>query len=120
MTVLETQIPVGVTPNGVAPIGVTPRGVMRDYSLVVSAEKEELINQSHAKAVEIFGELVSNIVRSSVTGLCSFFIAPDGIKGSSGSADGDSQRVQYIAWLEKNCQEGTQTFYASTLIDRCQ
>ena len=120
MTVLETQIPVGVTSNGVAPIGVTPRGVMRDYSLVVSAEKEELINQSHAKAVEIFGELVSNIVRSSVTGLCSFFIAPDGIKGSSGSADGDSQRVQYIAWLEKNCQEGTQTFYASTLIDRCQ
>lgn len=109
MTILETQ----------TPVGVAPVGVMRDYSLVVSA-KEELINQSHAKAVEIFGELVSNVVRSSVTGLCSFFIAPDGIKGTSGSADGDSQRVRYIAWLDKSCQEGAQTFYASTLIDRCQ
>jgi hypothetical protein len=115
MTILETQMPVGVTP-----IGITPRGVMRDYALVVSAEKEELIDQSHARAVEIFGELVSNVVRSSVTGLCSFFIAPDGIKGSNGSADGDSQRVQYIAWLDKNCQSGAQTFYASTLIDRFQ
>ena len=115
MTILETQTSVKVAPSG-----ATPRGVMRDYALVVSAEKEECIKLCHTRAVEIFGELVSNIVKSSVTGLCSFFIAPDGITGSSGSADGDNQRVQYIAWLDQKCQEGAKTFYASTLIDRFQ
>ena len=60
------------------------------------------IEIAHAKAVEICGNLVSNLVPGRVNGDASFFVAPDCSKeGWSGSERGDDERARLIAWMRE-------------------
>ncbi len=53
---------------------------MVHHSIIVSSSIDELFNMAYLKALEIFGDQVSNVVESNANGYRSFFIAPDGSK----------------------------------------
>ncbi len=75
-------------------------GYMVHHTIVVTAYKGD-IEKAHEKAVEIFGNQVSNLVASKINGYQSFFVAPDGSKlGWSDSDEGDENRNTFIEWLK--------------------
>ena len=75
-------------------------GYIKHHSIIVTAYKDD-VAKVHAKAVEIFGTLVSNIVKSKKNYYESFFIAPDGSKeGWDDSDRGDEAREDFINWAD--------------------
>ena len=68
--------------------------------IVTTTWDEQKIKTAHKKAVQIFGKLVSEIVKTNCNGYNSFFVAPDGSKdGWEISNTGDSNREKFIGWL---------------------
>lgn len=56
--------------------------------------------QAHAKAMRLFTSHVSPLVHSTVNGIASFFVAPDGSKeGWNMSDEGDRQRAEFVRYL---------------------
>ena len=79
-------------------------GYMVHHTIVVTSY-ESSIESVHAKAVEIFGNQVSNTVVSKVNGFRSFFIAPDGSKyGWEDSNEGDENRDKFIEWIKSQSE----------------
>jgi hypothetical protein len=75
-------------------------GYIKHHAIVV-VSYDEHINLAHAKAVEIFGALVSPVINGAANGYRSFFIAPDGSKeGWTLSYDYDSKRNKFIKYIE--------------------
>jgi hypothetical protein len=75
-------------------------GYMRHHAIVVTSWKKSLLNEAHQKALQIF-KWVSSISPETVNGYQSFFIPPDGSKeGWPDSDEGDSDRKEFIEWLD--------------------
>ena len=71
------------------------------HGIVVTAWNKERIAKAHAKAKEIFGVNVSEIVPSQINGYVSFLVAPDGSKeGWIDSQNGDDEREKFKHFLE--------------------
>ena len=88
-------------------------GYIRHHAIVVTSWDDSCIVDAHLKAIEIFGELVSCIVKSKINGYVSFFIAPDGSKeGWSGSADGDKNREKFIKWINSKAYTDGSNVYS--------
>lgn len=84
-------------------------GYMRHHAIVVTSWKTELLEQAHAKAVEL-GMSVSDVTSEGVNGYRSFLIAPDGSKeGWDKSERGDEQRAALIEWLDDQRYEDRST-----------
>lgn len=78
-------------------------GYHNHHAIVVTAWDEKYIKPAHAKAVEIFGSMCSEIVESNTNGYVSFFIAPDGSKeGWQESDDGNDRRDKFKAWIKQH------------------
>jgi hypothetical protein len=79
-------------------------GTMRHHGMLVTTLNEDLAKRAHAKAVELFGDLVSEMKESKVNGYMSFAvfaIFPDGSKEGWGDSDeGDANRAKFKAWLQ--------------------
>lgn len=76
-------------------------GYIRHHAIVVTTFQKDLTEKVHQKAVEIFGESVSNIVPSQINADYSFFIGPDGSKlGWKEDEDGDTRRDVFIEYIE--------------------
>ena len=76
-------------------------GYIRHHSIVVTTFDDDSIKEAHQKAKNLFGH-VSEIVKSSINGYMSFFIAPDGSKeGWPDSDTGDKLRKEFIDWIEE-------------------
>ena len=76
-------------------------GYMVHHTIVVSSCIDKLLDRAYSKAVEIFGDQVSNVVESVVNNYRSFFVAPDGSKaGWKESEDGDERRNRFVEWLD--------------------
>ena len=73
---------------------------MRHHAIVVTSWHDELLEQAHAKAVEL-GCSVSEITTPVTNMYRSFLVAPDGSKeGWDGSDAGDDRRDVLTAWLD--------------------
>jgi hypothetical protein len=84
-------------------------GYIKHHAIVVCGWDDIAI--AHEKAIEIFGELVSNVVPGVINGYQSFFIAPDGSKeGWEVSTTHDDKRDEYIEWIK--VQEATDHYYS--------
>lgn len=84
-------------------------GHMRHHAIVVTTWNHELIDQAHAKAVEL-GMSVSNVTSEVTNGFRSFLVAPDGSKeGWDQSDQGDQQRDAFIEWLDEQRYEDRST-----------
>lgn len=76
-------------------------GYIKHHGIVVSASNQKYIKNPHEKALEIFGETVTEIIESGINGYVSFFIAPDGSKeGWEESDRGDLNRDQFKNWVK--------------------
>jgi hypothetical protein len=81
-------------------------GYIRHHAIAVTTPISELIEAAHEKAKEIFGETVSEIIRSHINGYYSFFVAPDGSKeGWHDSEEGDNNRDVFIEWVNGQAYE---------------
>ncbi|MCK5613130.1 hypothetical protein KAR91_65255 [Candidatus Pacearchaeota archaeon] len=75
-------------------------GYMKHHAIVVTSWNDELLQEVHAKAMEIFDQ-VAPITPPVVNGYVSFLIAPDGSKeGWPDSHIGDYKRKEFIAWVD--------------------
>lgn len=78
-------------------------GYMKHHAIIVTCWKAEHLSEAHAKAVELFGPLASNIVpfvMNHMPGDGSFLIGPDGSKEGWGTSDDhDQKREQFISFL---------------------
>jgi hypothetical protein len=87
-------------------------GYMRHHAILITTFSEEDIKSAHEKAVEIFGDTVSEVRESKINGYRSFAVFPDGSKeGWTDSDAGDSQRAQFVAWLNEHRYEDNSTSY---------
>ena len=76
-------------------------GYIRHHGMLITTYKEELTAQVRAKAVEIFGDLVSEARESTINGYWLFAVFPDGSKeGWEDSDKGDANRAAFKAWTE--------------------
>lgn len=81
-------------------------GYMRHQAIIVTDYDNIRLEANRAKAVELFGPQVSNIVESKTNGYRTFFIGPDGSKeGWDTSAEGDSARDEFKAHLKSQAYE---------------
>ena len=75
-------------------------GLIKHHAIVVTSWDDELLQEMHAKALEIFDQ-VAPITPPVVNGYVSFLIAPDGSKeGWSDSSIGDKAREKFIRWID--------------------
>ena len=78
-------------------------GYIRHHGMLITTYKEELTAQVRAKAVEIFGDLVSEARESTINGYWSFAVFavfPDGSsEGWPDSDKGDRNRATFKTWL---------------------
>lgn len=88
-------------------------GYMRHHGFLVTTHNEKIAEKAHAKAVEIFGHLVSEVRESKMNGYQSFSafaVYPDGSKeGWGDSNEGDKNRATFKAWLNMNRYEDGST-----------
>lgn len=88
-------------------------GYMRHHAIVVSSWNEERIEYAHAKAVDIFGARVTNVVPSPMNGHRSFLVATDGSNEGWDESDiGDAQRDRFVKWLRRQEYEDGSTSLA--------
>jgi hypothetical protein len=83
----------------------------RHHTIVVTGWDQHSVEEAHAEALRIFGDigepleprrttLVSSITPPQVNGYSSFFVAPDGSKeGWEPSVAGDAARAKFTAYL---------------------
>lgn len=77
-------------------------GYERHHGIIVSTFTEERAHKAHKTAKDIFAGDVSEILKSRVNGIYSFFIQPDGSKEGWDESDfADARRDQFLKWLEK-------------------
>lgn len=85
---------------------------MRHHTIVVTSWKLELLQEAHAKAVELGARdpevvgsrlwQVSELTPESTNGYQSFFVAPDGSKEGWDTSDrGDRSRAILTDWLDE-------------------
>ena len=85
-------------------------GYMLHHFMVVESWNSALINVAHAKALEIFGRPVSEILESTTNNVRSFYVPPDGSKEGWGeSAEGDDRRARFAAWCREQAHEDGST-----------
>lgn len=85
-------------------------GYMRHHGILVTSCIDNLIEQAHAKAVEICGNRVSPLNTEQVNGYRSFAVFPDGSKeGWDDSDQGDKEREQLKTWLNAQRYEDGST-----------
>lgn len=73
------------------------------HSIVVVSWQVDAIAEAHKEAVRILGATASEVVRSPMNSVFSFFVGPDGSKEGWPESDaGDTKRDEFIAWL-KGC-----------------
>ena len=76
-------------------------GYIRHHAIIVTTWDIEKLEVARKKAKELFGKMVSKIVKSELNGYCSFFIPPDGSKeGWADSERGDENRKKLIEFIE--------------------
>lgn len=81
-------------------------GYIKHHAIIVSSWQESAIKLAHEKAIEIFKDQVSNVIKSNVNSTDSFFIAPDGSKeGWEESNRGDIRRDLFIKWIQEQANE---------------
>ena len=81
-------------------------GYIKHHAIAVTSWNKEKLYEAHKKAVNIFGSIVSEIVRSNINSYLSFFIAPNGSKeGWPDSDNGDILRDRFIRWVNKQAYE---------------
>lgn len=79
-------------------------GYDRHHAIIVTAgfHRFDKMWEAHGKARDIFGDQVSEILKSSVNGWLTFLIGPDGsYEGWTESVEGDARRNDYIIWLRQ-------------------
>lgn len=73
---------------------------MRHHAVIVSGWNADAVRQAHARAREIFGDSVTEVLPPVVNGHVSFFVGTDGSKeGWADSDAGDARREQFKAWV---------------------
>lgn len=78
-------------------------GYINHHAVFITSFDDEGIKAAHEKAIQLFGEQVSNIVKGKRNDYKSFFIGPDGSKeGWDASQEGDSSREEFVFWLKSN------------------
>ncbi len=85
-------------------------GYMLHHVIIVASWNSELLVKAHSEAVNTFGaEQVTHMTESTVNGVWSFMVGPDGSKeGWPESAAGDSKREAYCSWLsEQRYEDGS-------------
>ena len=81
-------------------------GYMVHHAFIVTCWSNEKIKPVHEAAQRIFGDLVSEIVESTINGYVSFFVAPDGSKeGWKDSEEGDQRRDEFALWVKQNYEK---------------
>ena len=81
-------------------------GYIAHHTIVITSWSGIYIKQAHAKAVELFGSQVSELVESETNGYTSFFVAPDGSKeGWAASDRADCLREDFIKWMQTAKQQ---------------
>lgn len=91
-------------------------GYMVHHAILVTTFDEQRAKIAHKKAIEIFDNLVSEVVtqmrESVVNGYHSFTVFPDGSKdGWTDSDTGDQHRAAFIEWLESQRYEDRSSPY---------
>ncbi len=77
-------------------------GRLKHDAVIVTSWDNKYIMEPHAKAIELFGSLVSDCMPGVVNGQASFFIAPDGSKeGWNESDDHDDKRKEFLDWMKE-------------------
>jgi hypothetical protein len=77
-------------------------GYIKHDTIVCTAWDAKYVAPVHEKAVQLFGDLVSEIIEGKSNGQVSFFIAPDGSKeGWDVSDDCDVLRDQFLRYLKE-------------------
>jgi hypothetical protein len=76
-------------------------GYSRHHAIVVTSWDEKHIELAHAKAREIFGDHVTEILPPATNGYRTFLIGPDGSKEWWPESDaGDKRRAEFRQWVE--------------------
>jgi hypothetical protein len=74
-------------------------GYMRHHAIIVTSYADK-IDAAHAKAVAIFDDMVTPVVKSHTNGYGSFMVVPDGSKERwEASKIGDACRDEFVEWL---------------------
>lgn len=75
-------------------------GTINHDTIIVTSWNEKNLKEAHNKAIELFGNLVSNVVDGVRNQYTSFFIAPDGSKEKWPESDKyDKLRNQFIDYI---------------------
>lgn len=84
-------------------------GHVRHHAIIVTSNDYE-IKKAYSKALEIFGENLSEITPITVNGYQSFLVPPDGSKeGWPESECGDDRRREFKDWLDSQAYEDHST-----------
>lgn len=79
-------------------------GYMQHHAIIVTAYNDR-IYPLHVKAIDIFGDAVTEILPSAINGYRSFFVGPDGSKEGWPESDaGNARRQEFNEWLKENNQ----------------
>lgn len=80
-------------------------GYMRHHAILVTHWEAARIERAYLKAVEIFGDMVSPLVKSESNGIQTFVIVPDGSKeGWDPSEVGNDNREIFKQWLKADAK----------------
>jgi hypothetical protein len=81
-------------------------------TLILTGDNEEVTNVTHKKATELFGGLVTNIIKSANC-YCSFMVAPCGIHvDTKEELEFKTKLDEFIKWMETHNIDGTENdFY---------
>lgn len=85
-------------------------GYIKHNAIIITADDYptglKQFGKVHSKAKQIFGETVSEAIRSPLNGYISFFVAPDGSKeGWDESDSGDKKRKKFADYIDKLAYE---------------
>lgn len=82
-------------------------GVTAHHAIIVTASYDNWPEKAREKALTIFGpDQVSNLSPKTINAHQSFCVFPDGSnEGWPESAQGDSERDQFVGWLEEQAYD---------------
>lgn len=89
-------------------------GYMRHHAIVVTTYDRARATLARKEAAAIFGDdSVTGVVVSTVNGMCSFLVPPDGSKEGWDESDaGDERRAKFVVWLDSTRFEDGSSPYA--------
>lgn len=77
---------------------------IRHHAIVVTTWDDKKIEVLRNNAIKIFGNLVTEVIKSNINGYNTFFIAPDGSKeGWEDSDIGDKNRSLFLSYIKGEC-----------------